>query len=204
MPRIIEGVRDRILDSAQVIFEKDGFAQADMRSIAEAAGIAVGTLYNYYSNKNELFSMVLYRMWQRTVERVDAAANEKGDPWIRLRRLETALIESMDQSRCLGLRIIEALAEPDGVRGALNIERIEQAHRKLVKAFYVPLKDWADLVGVDPGEQDLERLSRLAYAMAREIHEMPKSERIPALNMTLTLIDGYLRNIDMKQDAVQG
>lgn len=49
-----EATRQRIRDSARELFQSEGFEAATTRDIAQAAGIAVGTLFNYYSSKEAL------------------------------------------------------------------------------------------------------------------------------------------------------
>ena len=49
-----EATRQRIRESAQELFRTQGFDQATTRGIAQAAGIAVGTLFNYYPSKEAL------------------------------------------------------------------------------------------------------------------------------------------------------
>ena len=46
---------EEILKSASRVFARRGYASATIPEIAQEAGIAVGTIYNYYRNKRELF-----------------------------------------------------------------------------------------------------------------------------------------------------
>ncbi len=46
--------RRRIVDSARNLFNDKGFEQATTRDIAEAAGIAAGTMFNYFPTKEAL------------------------------------------------------------------------------------------------------------------------------------------------------
>lgn len=49
-----EATRQRIRESAQDLFRTQGFDATTTRGIAQAAGIAVGTLFNYYPSKEAL------------------------------------------------------------------------------------------------------------------------------------------------------
>jgi AcrR family transcriptional regulator len=51
--------RQQILDAALDIFTHKGLAAATTSEIAEAAGVAEGTIYNYFPNKRELFIEVI-------------------------------------------------------------------------------------------------------------------------------------------------
>jgi AcrR family transcriptional regulator len=49
----------QILDAAYKVFVCEGFARATTAEIARAAGIAEGTIYNYFDSKRELFTELL-------------------------------------------------------------------------------------------------------------------------------------------------
>jgi AcrR family transcriptional regulator len=51
--------RREIVDAARVVFAQRGFANATLDEIAEKAEFGKGTLYNYFSSKEELFETVL-------------------------------------------------------------------------------------------------------------------------------------------------
>jgi AcrR family transcriptional regulator len=49
-----EATRRRILDTARRLFARDGFDAAATRDLAQQAGIAAGTLFNYFPTKEAL------------------------------------------------------------------------------------------------------------------------------------------------------
>ncbi|WP_308763705.1 helix-turn-helix domain-containing protein [uncultured Bacteroides sp.] len=51
--------RNRILIVARQQFEQKGYSKTSMREIAESAGVGVGNIYNYFTNKDELFREVV-------------------------------------------------------------------------------------------------------------------------------------------------
>ena len=53
-----EEKRERVLRSAAVIFAERGFSGSDVGQIAELAGVAKGSLYNYFESKEELYLYV--------------------------------------------------------------------------------------------------------------------------------------------------
>ena len=50
-----EDIRGRVLTVAKRQFERKGYSKTSMREIAELAGVGVGNIYNYFTNKDELF-----------------------------------------------------------------------------------------------------------------------------------------------------
>ena len=49
----------QILDAALAVFSEKGFGVATIPEIAQQAGLAVGSIYNYYPGKRELFIAVI-------------------------------------------------------------------------------------------------------------------------------------------------
>ena len=54
-----EDIRGRILTVARQQFGQKGYSKTSMREIAELAGCGVGNIYNYFTNKDELFREVV-------------------------------------------------------------------------------------------------------------------------------------------------
>ena len=48
MPKIIENLKDRLLQEAQRQMDQCGFGALTLRGIAKGCGVGVGTVYNYY------------------------------------------------------------------------------------------------------------------------------------------------------------
>ena len=47
--------REEILDAAASLFAQHGYRSTDMEYVAAALGIAKGTIYRYFTSKEELF-----------------------------------------------------------------------------------------------------------------------------------------------------
>jgi AcrR family transcriptional regulator len=50
--------RDKIIEAAVSLFVRDGFWNTSTASIAKHAGVATGTLFNYFPSKDELINQV--------------------------------------------------------------------------------------------------------------------------------------------------
>src|SRR5919206_3781985 len=70
--RLREATRDAILAAAEQAFAADG-PRARMESIAERAGIAVGTLYNHFEDRDALWKALGRSRREALLARVDAA-----------------------------------------------------------------------------------------------------------------------------------
>ncbi len=61
-------LRDTLLNSAQSIADTEGIEAVNIRSIAKKAGIASGTVYNYFSNKDEILLALTEEYWKQTLQ----------------------------------------------------------------------------------------------------------------------------------------
>jgi AcrR family transcriptional regulator len=65
--------RDEILDAAHRVFAGRGFREATVDHIAEAAGVAKGTVYLYFKSKDDLYWAALHRGLDRLHAQTRAA-----------------------------------------------------------------------------------------------------------------------------------
>ncbi|HEX7307371.1 TetR/AcrR family transcriptional regulator [Lentzea sp.] len=69
-----EGRRRDILSSAELILEEQGYAGLTMRAVAVGAGVSSGTVYQYFSGKEDVFAALMERRHdelQRALASVD-------------------------------------------------------------------------------------------------------------------------------------
>lgn len=63
--------KEKILDAAMQIFGKKGFFDTKMLDIAKKAGISKGTIYLYFTSKDELYIETHERNFQRYLDMID-------------------------------------------------------------------------------------------------------------------------------------
>lgn len=71
MPKIIKDVDKILQNCAMNLFITYGYLNVDMKMISEKSGIAVGTLYHYYENKQQLYLSVLSESWAETFDKLN-------------------------------------------------------------------------------------------------------------------------------------
>jgi len=60
--QLIEARRNQILDAAAAVFAEKGFHRTTTKDIAGRAGIAEGTIYNYFDSKDDLLIGMMSRL----------------------------------------------------------------------------------------------------------------------------------------------
>jgi AcrR family transcriptional regulator len=66
--------RTRLLEAAEQVFTELGYHEASIVKIADAAGVANGTFYLYYSSKQEIFDELVEDLNRRVRRAMDEAA----------------------------------------------------------------------------------------------------------------------------------
>jgi TetR/AcrR family fatty acid metabolism transcriptional regulator len=88
--------RARILDAAVRVFAERGFFGATVAEIARAAGVADGTIYLYFKNKDDVLLRLFDEKMTELLGEAKAAAAQEGTSSARLARLvqlQLALVE---------------------------------------------------------------------------------------------------------------
>src|SRR5262249_49537011 len=60
--QLVAARRTQILDAATRVFASKGFNRATIRDVAQTAGVADGTIYNYFASKTDLLFGLLDRL----------------------------------------------------------------------------------------------------------------------------------------------
>ena len=80
-------MRDLILDAAERLLARFGYAKTTMEDIAQEAGIGKRTIYLHFPGKEEVALSSIDRIVERLLERLAAIARDDASPETRLRRM---------------------------------------------------------------------------------------------------------------------
>ncbi|MEZ5420365.1 MAG: TetR/AcrR family transcriptional regulator [Vicinamibacterales bacterium] len=116
--RLKLATRDAILDAAAAAFASDGAGHVRMETIASRAGVAVGTVYNYFTDRTALVNALLETRTQGLIDALDAtSAGGAASPAERftaeLDGFVAALARYVDANRSL----LNVLLEEEAQRG---------------------------------------------------------------------------------------
>ncbi|MFZ5565243.1 MAG: TetR/AcrR family transcriptional regulator [Thermodesulfobacteriota bacterium] len=92
-PREVEQTRERILDTALEIIIQEGFENLSLRKIASRLGVTPTTLYNYYSNKDELNLMIRVRGFEKLFDLMTKQAKPHTDIEPRFKAMLRGYVE---------------------------------------------------------------------------------------------------------------
>ena len=131
MPKIIKDLKNRFLDEARRQIEENGYSSVTVRSVAEACGVGVGTLYNYFDSKDELLATYMLDDWNKCISDISAVSTYSESPAPVL--------------RCIYDQLVKYAAEHNGVlrdKTAINAfgETFTRYHKLLREQLAVPLR----------------------------------------------------------------
>ena len=107
-------VRDQILAAAEESFAAQGLQSAKMEEIATRAGVAVGTVYNYFADRHALLSAVVQkRRADLSRELLDIEREIKGRPFAeRLEGFLGGLLRHFESQRKFYSLLVQAECSP--------------------------------------------------------------------------------------------
>jgi AcrR family transcriptional regulator len=114
--------RRAILDSAQLLFERDGYVDTTMEAIAAEAGVALKTVYSAFTTKSGLLRALWDLLLKGDTDDAPVAARswyqqviDERDPEAKLRLVAaSAVVVKRRIGRLLGVIRSAAQSDPDG------------------------------------------------------------------------------------------
>lgn len=132
-----ERTRARLVDAAKHVFEQQGFLDARVSDIAEAAGLSHGSFYHYFDSKEEVFREVAEAQEAHLTAPADHDLGDDAGAFERLRRANHRyLTRYRDNGRIMGVieevsRYDEAVHDARMARQKHFAERAQRAIERL-------------------------------------------------------------------------
>jgi len=89
----------RIIEAAVKVFAKKGFYQAKVTDVAKAAGVADGTIYLYFKNKDDLLIRLFEEKMEGFLQRFRSQLSKLDDPIIKLRTLVDVYFDLIEEDQ---------------------------------------------------------------------------------------------------------
>ncbi|MCY6355132.1 TetR/AcrR family transcriptional regulator [Clostridium sp. ZS2-4] len=188
MPKIIEDIETKILNAAYELFCECGWQNTDMRKIAAKAGIGVGTLYNYYENKNQLLINVFKLSWQNTVIKLENAMKIQSEPKEKINLFMEILHDGLNSRRNIGRLLRNNASEREF---EIMIDMRKEFSDKLVKMMHEIMAELKAKHGLRIREDMEYRFSEafvILMTIENFIYKDEKEENIRFINELLKLI----------------
>jgi AcrR family transcriptional regulator len=170
----LDATRERIVQSASALIAERGYSGCSVALVADAAGIATGSVYRHFPNKGALFAEVFRVHTQREVDAVAEAGAKPGT----IAEKATAAVETFANRALKSPRLAYALlAEP--VDPQVEAERLifRRAYRDIFAQVIADAVDSGELPPQDPEVTAAAIVGALAEALVVPLHAGVASRR---------------------------
>jgi AcrR family transcriptional regulator len=118
--------RKRILDATLALASKGGYEAVQMRTVAQRADVALGTLYRYFPSKIHLLVSGLAREFERTQEKLNRAPIPGDTPYDRMLYVLGRMTRSMQREPMLTEAMTRAFmfADPSAAAEVNTVARL--------------------------------------------------------------------------------
>jgi AcrR family transcriptional regulator len=129
---------ERILAAATQVLASHGYGQMSTNRVAEAAGVSVGSLYRYFSDKDEIFDVLRLRASDAILQRLTGAIAEaaRQPPRVGVRAVVSSLVAALEEHEAVVRALVnevpmgtQANVLPEIERGLSTFTRIYVAQQ---------------------------------------------------------------------------
>jgi len=159
----------RIKDAARSVFHHKGYREATMREVADAAGVATGTLFLYAADKRDLLILTVIDDLERLTAESAAALNPADSVLDQLLGAFRPRYEYWAGDRRLALTVLHEVQEAHNDYAPESAMARYQRHRDSILIAIVDIVERQQRIGglsTDEPAQTLARLINLIYATA--------------------------------------
>jgi len=110
-PESSPSTREKIVETAEGLFARFGFAGVGMRAVADSVGVSKSALFHHFPTKRALWAAVLERSMLEFDTRIEAAAGRAGTALEQTRLCIEAVIDSLVENPARAPLLLRSLFE---------------------------------------------------------------------------------------------
>ncbi len=152
--------REVVLDAAERVMAKHGYADASMARIVKEAGIPASSIYHYFGSKDGVLLAVMERGAERFFAAIPELDEAIGSPEEHLRASMTAVTAALEANPDFLRLLVTMAAQPFEDAAAQEVvSRVRETALRRLRA------QFALAFGVRASAKGLDRLSRVTLAL---------------------------------------
>jgi len=199
--------RHRILDAAEVVFQRTGVSRATLADIATEASVTRGAIYWHFENKVELYDAMIQRIVEPLEQKLEELQRHQDDnPLLFVRSLAMFLLNSLanDPRYYRVLEIAWHKCEYVGDMAKIRDQHLECGNR------FLGIKEAALRRAMERGDLPLHIDARQAAVGLIAIIDglianwTLDRQRFPLSSMAEGIIDTYLAGLAVQAHPAQG
>jgi AcrR family transcriptional regulator len=179
--------RDKILVCAARLFAAARYDEVLMEDIAREAGVAKGTLYSHFADKDALYFAVVFDGISQLNERLHTAANQDEAPEQQLRAVMHAILSYFSRNRVF-FRLLSVEDAKAGPGGSASRQRWQSERAEQIDVIESVLNR-----GVTQGDFQISQPRLQAYILRGMVRSVLTSgEKLAVREMVDVIVDTFL------------
>jgi AcrR family transcriptional regulator len=146
-----ELTREEIRKAANRVIAAHGMVGMTVALVAEEAGLAKGTLYNYFEDKNDLIFYVIMKSFEPLVDRLEEVADADLPPVEQLARAVQTVLGGFAGQQHLITMAVQSRATVDPAKAMPEMQKMRA---RMERAFARIIKRGMDRGAYRPGDPD--------------------------------------------------
>ncbi len=123
--------RDKILDTAEPLFARFGFAGVGLREVADRVGMGKSSLFHHFPSKVQLYVAVMERVFQEFDARLEAEAQGESSPIDQLHAWTSASVRMLAEHPHWAALLLRSIIEGEVITEE-DSERIDRLYEQIV------------------------------------------------------------------------
>ncbi len=190
--------REAILDAAQRLIVRNGYAGLSMRELSKDSGLAKGTIYYYFQDKKAIYLNVVERDMIAAHHTISQAVQSSSDCILRLRAVVDAYF-AMVRKKCSV--ILARLREIGGMEQELGA-LIKKHRHALIEPFATVLEEGISIGLFRPLNVEMAVLSLLGMMNSFVTHRLLLEQSDITDDIIDHTLEMFLRGIAVDPDAI--
>lgn len=142
--------RERLVKAAVEEFAREGYEGAKINRITQAAGVATGTIYNYFPSKNEMMLAILSEIGTAHCAFIAEQIRQEDDFILRVERLLEAVFDYVRENPHQA-RVLFAMLQGANVKFKKHLSQIYQPMFQLISGeILIPGMEQGIFQSLDP------------------------------------------------------
>jgi len=140
-----------ILAAARHLMLSRGVEAVTMEEVAAAAGVAKGTVYLYFKNKEDLIQALISLVGENILADIEAVVEASGSPPEKIQQVASLLLDYLMRERALFPAYARDLLRGGAAKGYwLHLQEMEEKFVKLVTRVFASGIDAGQFIQADP------------------------------------------------------
>lgn len=127
--------RELILEAAERVFVERGFARTRISDVAKEAGVATGTVYNYFEGKDDVFRSLMQLRFTEFIDKITAVYEENKDPIKRIEAMIRFVVQDLDEHADMYALIVGLGAMSEASIGVIGGDELANQYTQYVAVF---------------------------------------------------------------------